>query len=360
MEDKKIKYIEISNYFKEKIENGEMLPGEKLPTEYKVVEKFSVSRHTVRQAFIELEKEGYAHKEKGRGSFCSNIHKNKSERPKMVMVITTYLSDYIFPHIIRGIESVLSQNGYDVLLFTTNNKKEKEAEQLNKLLNYNVVGAIIEPTASATKNINSDCYLKLNKRGIPYVMINAVYENMESSYVIMDDEKVGYLLCKHLLDNGHKRIAGIFKEDDLQGKNRRKGYERALIEYGLEIGKYPIGSFKTFEEKFYPYAFTKNLLRQEDRPSAIVCYNDKIALKVINAIRDLGLKIPENIAVVGCDNDETIASIIDGGITTIDHPKVELGRKAAEVLIEIINKNEKQIKFMYEPKIIIKKSTKLK
>lgn len=359
MEDKKIKYIEISNYFKDRIKNGEMLPGQKLPTEYEIVEKFLVSRHTVRQALMELEKEGYTHKEKGRGSFCSNINKNKNERPKMVMIITTYLSDYIFPHIIRGIESILSKNGYDVLLFTTNSKKEKEAEQLNKLLNYNVVGAIIEPTASATKNVNSDYYLKLNKKGIPYVMINAIYENMDSSYVIMDDEKAGYLLCKHLIENGHKKIAAIFKEDDLQGKNRRLGYERALREAGLEVGKYPIGSFKTFEEDFYPYAFTKNILANENRPSAIVCYNDKIAVQVINATRELGLKIPENISVVGCDNDETIANIIDGGITTIDHPKEELGRKAAEVLIEIIDKKEKQIKFMFEPDIIIKKSTKL-
>lgn len=360
MEDKLLKYIEVSNYFKNKIGNEEIVPGQKLPTEFEMVELFSVSRHTVRQAILELEKDGYIYREKGRGAFCSNISREKNKKPKIVMVITTYLSAYIFPHIIRGIESTLSKNGYDVLLLTTNNKKEIEAEHLTKLFNYNVVGAIIEPTASATKNTNYEYYQKLNKKGIPYVMINAVYDNLEASHVVMDDEKVGYTLGKYIVDIGHKDVSGIFKEDDIQGRNRKKGYEKALKELGISLSQFPSGSFKTFEEEFYPYAFAKNLLSHTQRPTAIVCYNDKIALQVLNAARDLNLKVPEDLSVIGCDNDETIASIIEGGITTINHPKENLGKKAAEVLIEIINGNKKKIEYYYEPQLIIKNSTRLK
>lgn len=360
MEEKLLKYIEVSNYFKNQIENGLILPGQKLPTEFEIVEMFSVSRHTVRQAILELEKDEYIYRKKGVGAFCSNIKNEKNKRPKMVMVITTYLSNYIFPHIIRGIEYALSEKGYEVLLFTTNNNKEKEAEHLVKLLNYNVVGAIIEPTASATKNTNHEYYQKLNKKSIPYIMINAFYDNIDASYVVMDDEKVGYVAAKHIIDMGHKDIAGIFKEDDMQGKNRKKGYERALGEFGIDSNYFPIGRFKTFEEEFYPYAFAKSVLTSSKRPTAIVCYNDRVALHVLNAARDLNLKVPEELSVIGCDNDETISNVIDGGITTINHPKEDLGRKAAESLIEIIEDNSKKIRYAYNPELIIKHSTKLK
>ena len=179
MNNKKVKYIEISDYFKEKIDNGEMKPGEKLPTEYEMVDMFSVSRHTVRQAILELEKDKYIYREKGVGAFCADKEKDAFKNQNMIMVITTYISDYIFPYIIRGIEEILSKKGYGVILFSTKNEKEKEAEQLKKLLNYNIVGAIIEPTTSAIENVNNEYYIELNKKKIPYIMINSAYENLD-------------------------------------------------------------------------------------------------------------------------------------------------------------------------------------
>lgn len=359
MDTKKIKYVEISDYFKNKIDKGEMKPGEKLPTEYDMVEMFSVSRHTVRQAILELEKDKYIYREKGVGAFCADREKDLIKEQNMIMVITTYISDYIFPYIIRGIEEVLSKKGYGVILFSTRNEKEKEAEQLKKLLNYNIVGAIIEPTTSATENVNSEYYIELNKKKIPYIMINSAYENLNQSYVVINDEKGGYLACKHLLELGHKKIAAVFKEDDSQGIKRRSGYINALEEYGIELDKTLIGSYKTFEEDFYPYAFIKNLLSKGDnRPTAVVSYNDKIAVQIVSAARELGLRIPEDLSIVGYDNEQIISNIINGGLTTIDHPKEELGKLVATELINIIEGKNENFNYIYEPKLIIKNSTK--
>ena len=277
----------------------------------------------------------------------------------MIMVITTYISDYIFPYIIRGIEEILSQKGYGVILFSTRNEKEKEAEQLKKLLNYNIVGAIIEPTTSAIENVNSEYYMELNKKKIPYIMINSFYEGLNKSYVDIDDEKGGYLACKHLIDLGHKKIAAVFKEDDSQGIKRKNGYIKALEECNIDFDKTLVGSYKTFEEDFYPYAFVKNLLSKgQDRPTAVVAYNDKIAVQIISAARELGLKIPEDLSIVGYDNEQIIASIINGGLTTIDHPKEELGKLVAKELLNIIEGEKESFSYTYEPKLIIKKSTK--
>ena len=188
-------------------------------------------------------------------------------------------------------------------------------------------------------------------------MINATYDKEGQSYVLMNDEKGSYMLSDYLIKLGHKKIAGIFKEDDIQGLERKKGYIKALKENNIEIDSTIIGDFKTYEEDFYIYAFTKSLLLREDRPTAIVCYNDKIAVKVIKVAKELNLDIPKDLSIVGYDNDETISEVLDCGITTINHPKEDMGRKAAEILLSLINKEKDLVQYVYDPEIIIKEST---
>ena len=358
MAEKTIKYIEIFEFYRDKILNGEMKYSEKLPTEQEIGDMFSVSRHTVRQSILELEKQGYIYREKSKGAFVEKLVKEKRRNNKMIIVITTYLSEYIFPFLIKGIDEVLSKNGYDILLLSTNNDKEKESEQLKKLLEYDVVGAIIEPTASALGNTNIEYYEAIARNNIPYLMINAAYDKNEQSYVAIDDEKGGYKICKYLIDLGHKKIAGLFKEDDIQGIERKNGYLKALEENNIEIDNTIIGRFKTFEEEFYIDGFTRSLLSKEDRPTAIFCYNDKVAMNVIKAARELGIRIPEDLSVVGYDNDETISAALDCGITTISHPKEELGRKAAEMLLSLINGEKEKVSYIFEPEIAEKNSVK--
>ena len=353
MAEKTIKYIEIFEFYRDKILNGEMKYSEKLPTEQEIGDMFSVSRHTVRQSILELEKQGYIYREKSKGAFVEKLVKEKRRNNKMIIVITTYLSEYIFPFLIKGIDEVLSKNGYDILLLSTNNDKEKESEQLKKLLEYDVVGAIIEPTASALGNTNIEYYEAIARNNIPYLMINAAYDKKEQSYVAIDDEKGGYLI-----NLGHKKIAGLFKEDDVQGIERKNGYLKALEENNIEIDSTIIGKFKTFEEEFYIDGFTRSLLSKEDKPTAIFCYNDKVAMNVVKVAKELGVRIPEDLSVVGYDNDETISAALDWGITTISHPKEELGRKAAEMLLSLINGEKEKVSYVFEPEIAIKNSVK--
>lgn len=354
--EKVIKYIEIFEYYKNKIINKEMIYKERLPTEQEIGEIFSVSRHTVRQAILELEREGYIYRERSKGAFVENIKENK--KSKMIIVITTYVSEYIFPFLITGIEEVLSQRGYDILLLSTNNDKEKEKEQLKKLLKYDVVGAIIEPTTSALGNTNIEYYEEISNNNIPYLMINAAYEKDKQSYIAMDDEKGGYIICKYLIDSGHKKIAGLFKEDDIQGIERKSGYLKALEENNIKIDSTIIGGFKTFEEDFYISGFITSLLSKSDRPTAVVCYNDKVAMNVIKIAKKIGINVPEDLSVVGYDNDDTISAALDCGITTILHPKEELGRKAAEMLLALIEKDIDKVSYVFEPKLKIKNSVK--
>lgn len=353
--DKLPKYMQIAQYFKKEIEEGKISPGEKLLSENEMVEKFKVSRHTIRQALMELEKEKYIFREQGKGTFCSNIKTEDSTKKKTIAVLTTYISNYIFPSIISGIEEVLSSLGYSLLLFNTNNEKVKEGECLKKIMEYEVVGLIVEPTMSALENINLKYYEMLNDKNIPYIMINASYEGLDSPRVVMDDVEGGYVLTKYLLQLGHRNIAGIFKDDDMQGVNRRKGYEKALSEFNITIDNSNICRYETKEDKFSPYEFAINLLSGIEKPTAIVCYNDQVAMHVLQAVRDQGLSVPEDISVVSYD-DSYLSTATEVKLTTVRHPKDEMGRRAARLLVGMIEGRIEKPYYVYRPELIVRSS----
>ncbi|MEW5785134.1 MAG: GntR family transcriptional regulator [Bacillota bacterium] len=338
---------------KDKITKGHITPGEQLPSENTLARQFKLSRHTVRQALGELENERWIFREQGRGTFCAP--QREKVNGKTLAVLTTYISDYIFPTIIQGIEEVISSSGYTLVLVNTNNDKKKEAQCMENLISQDIQGMIVEPTKSAGENINLDYYKELDKREIPYLMLHAVYPELDPAYIIMDDEKGGYLAAKYLLQLGHRRIAGLFKSDDIQGIKRQDGFLSALNEYGIEIPGDLLGNYETERLFSFPYQFTANLLRKNPQPSAIVCYNDQIAMQVLEAVRDRGLKIPEDISVIGYD-DSNLAVASEVKLTSIKHPKAEMGRQAGRFLIDMLEGRIKKPRLTYQPELVVRSS----
>ena len=113
--DKRLKYYDLMEQLHGKIMSGEIRPGEKLPSENELSAEYGVSRQTVRKALQILQNEGYIYAEHGRGTFCSEMLRHTTPS-KNIAVVTTYLSDYIFPRIVQGIDQVLTENGYSILL----------------------------------------------------------------------------------------------------------------------------------------------------------------------------------------------------------------------------------------------------
>ncbi|MBM6614507.1 GntR family transcriptional regulator [Desemzia sp. RIT804] len=352
------KYIIIKNEIKQLILNGEYEVSSKIPSEAELKDKFNVSRHTIRQSIAELVNEGYLKKEQGSGTYVSNQYRleQKDTSQKTIGVITTYLSDYIFPSIIRGIEDVLSKKGYALLLSSTQNNVENEKRSLEMMLEKRVDGLIIEPTKSANLNPNLNYYLGIQERGIPYVSINASYEELEAPEIRMDDRLASEKLTSHLLDLGHTRICMVTKTDDLQGKERMKGFVRAYS----KINKAFDGNLMiTFDTESIENLTKKidRVLQLDNSPTAFVCYNDQIAVKVIERIQAIGKKIPQDISIVSHDNS-FLSTATDVKLTSINHPKDQLGRDAANWIIQAIEKNSfKQDSIIYEPKLITRSST---
>lgn len=345
-------YQQIKDYFVDKIENEEIMTGELLPSENQISKDFDVSRHTVRQAFSMLENEGYIKREQGRGTVC--LGKKEARSNKTIAVLTTYISDYIFPHIINGIEEVLSSKGYTLNLANTNNNREKEAQFLQKFIAQNVSGIIVEPTQSAIDNPNLGYFEEMEQQNIKYIMIHATYSDLDPAFVIMDDQKGGYLATNYLIQLCHRDIAGIFKSDDIQGIERQKGFLKALKDSNITPTDNFIGNYVTENMDYFPYQFTRYIINT-GKPTAIVCYNDQIALRVIDAIKDSGLRIPEDISVVGYD-DSNLATASDVKLTTINHPKKEMGKQVANFLLDMLGKNNYKPQHVYEPELIVRTS----
>ena len=330
------KYLQLCVNIIDAVKAGAYTSGDKLPTELELAEKYSVSRQTVRQALEKLEGDGFIKKVQGSGSYITDAGA-KIKKTMRIAVITTYISTYIFPSILRGIEEVATSNHYSLMLSASNNSFARERKLLHNISVNSVDGIIVEGTKTALPNPNLTFYKELASKNIPLVFFNGYYpellegEHDKIAYVVTEDYWGAYNLTAELIRSGHSLICGIFKSDDIQGIRRFSGYIDAMTEKDIGINDECIIWFNT-ETKF----MLEQQLYQSQAVmecTAIVCYNDEAAAQVL-AFLD---KTPGRV---------TALRSFDGSIcpqqTCIDfkscvHPKESLGRIAANKLFEIIN-----------------------
>ena len=357
-ENGKTKYYTLMEELKQAIMSGSIKPGEKLPSENELSDRYHISRHTVRKALSILINEGYIEAEHGRGTFCSQ-RMGHMKNSRNVAVVTTYISDYIFPRMIQGMDKVLTENGYSIILKNTANSRTKEERVLEDILTKDIEGLIIEPSKSQIYCKHTNLYAMLDQYEIPYVFIQGVYSQMiDKPHILMDDCKGGYMVTKHLIDAGHRKILGIFKADDFQGKERHKGYVKALQEAGIAYDPDMVVWFHTEDRKTKPAMMMELFLEQKVEMDAVVCYNDQIAIEVIRCLQRNGLRVPEDISVTGYDNSVIAEGTV--GLTTITHPQEKLGEMAAELLLEKIRKvpeEKSRIPRLIQPELIVRGST---
>lgn len=356
-ENGKPKYFTLMEELKEEIISGRIQPGEKLPSENQFTVQYSLSRHTVRKALSLLEQEGYIEACHGKGTFCSEKMRHM-KKSRNIAVVTTYISDYIFPRLIQGIDNVLSEQGYSIILKNTGNSRQKEAKCLEELLQKDIDGLIIEPSKSQLSCRHPGLYENLEKYQIPYIFIQGIYTEMKDKpHILMDDTRGGYLVTKYLLEQGHRRITGFFKADDIQGIQRHKGYVRALQEAGIPYDPDLVVWFHTEDRRSKPSMMVKEMVKTGSLPHGIVCYNDQIAVQVIESLEDCGLQVPKDISVTGYDN--SLYAQRGTGITTIAHPQERLGEMAAELILEKINgvsEEDSKVERLIQPELIVRGS----
>ena len=338
------KYQSIANALRLEIENGLYSGKQLLPTEQLLCQRFQISRQTVRRALSMLEDEGLITRRQGSGSRLREHAAPEILLNCAVAVVTTYISDYIFPNILQGMERVLAANGSAPLLFATQNQISTERKILQTLLTMKELdGVLVEGSKTALPNPNLDLYQKLIDQGVRLVFINGTYPELAGTpSVLADNFGGGKLLVEYLGGKGHQNIAGIFKNDDMQGTLRYAGYAQTLRNLGLPLEDGQIYWYNTETRRaFYSESFLDSVLESLAGCTAIVCYNDEVAIRVVSHLQKRGVRVPEEMAVVSFDNSQ-YSELAPVRITSLSHGTQNLGELAAKLMLRLLQGEECQ------------------
>lgn len=348
------KYEVIVDYIHKKIEEGSLKPGDRMPSENALKARFSLSRETVRHAMATLENEGIILRVRGSGTY---IKKRRIDDSNRIAVVTTYVDNYIFPPIIKGIEEVLTECGYVMQLSFTNNRFDRERQVLEEIIEKDdVAGIIIEPAMSALPNPNKDLYERIVNRGVSIIFINADYKGIDIPSISLDDELAGYEATKYLIDKGHRKIGALLKMDDSQGHLRFAGFRKAMSERNVPVKDEAILWYDTVDGADFYKLKTRMKERFEDC-TAVLCYNDLAAENLVKIMTDAGKNIPEDLSIIGID-DSVTAMLSPVKLTSYRHPADELGRLAAKNLLLLLNNQSANVSYRFKTQVIERDSVK--
>jgi DNA-binding LacI/PurR family transcriptional regulator len=277
----------------------------------------------------------------------------KSSRTNTIGVIVPEFTHDFFPSAISGIEEMSYRAGYRILLCQSNENYAREVENTNLLMHHRVAG-VIASISQSTKS--SEHFRDLLHRKIPLVFFDRVCEDVVTSKVVLDDAACAFKAVSFLIDKGYKRIAHFAGPKDLAiCKRRFTGYCNALTQAQRPVLDELI-VYGGLHEKD-GYHSMNEILHLSQPPDAIFCINDPVALGAYQRIKEAGLRIPEDFALVGASNDK-ITAMIDPPLTTIDQPAFEMGRRAAELLIDAIEGRITQPEtVILDAELIVRKST---
>ena len=274
----------------------------------------------------------------------------RSKKTHTIGVIVADIANPYFGALVKGVEKEARKRHYSVILLNTDEDYERESEAIQVVLEERVDGIIISPTQKETGTVKN-----LLQLGIPFVLFGRRFSDLETNYVVTDDVHGGFLATEHLISLGHRRIGMINGPIHISSaKERFQGYREALGRYGLKQDQSLVTAGAVTMEDGYEVA--ESLLNKNPRPTAIFAFSDFVSFGVMKAIRKVGLKVPEDISVVGYD-DNQFASCSETPLTTIHIPKEELGINAAKVLKEQFDANQPIKKVELPVDLIVRQST---
>lgn len=251
-----------------------------------------------------------------------------SNRTHMVGLIVPDIASPYFAQLAKEIERRAYAGGYKLLLCNTDNDKIKVGGYVDMLLEYNADGVIVAETALG------GAIDRLLGAGFPIVSINSgLGPEVHSVYV--DNIEGTFLATSHLIERGHTDIAFIGSDNEPGKANHRlDGYMKAMGEHGLAVdyGRIKLGNYQLETGHFY----AQQLLERSRRFTAIVCGNDLIAFGALNALKDNGVRVPDDVSLVGFD-DVYLTTIADPKLTSVRQPVPEISRHAVDVLVKLMN-----------------------
>ncbi len=275
----------------------------------------------------------------------------KGKETKLIGVMVTEITNPFYPLMIKGIEDLALTAGFNILLSTTSDDEKTEYKLIESILDQGVDGVVL----ATIDNSKSKSLELLKKENIPTVLINRAPKNYPGSKIYVDSYKVGSLATEYLLQLGHKKIA-FFGGKRQNTKEREKAFLDVMKSRNLPVpNEWIIDSEYNFEKV---KCITKEIIKNKDRPTAIYAGMDIIAFEVAKAILEEGLRIPEDISIVGSDNIP-FSEDFRVPLTSVDVQAYEIGKRGLKILIDKITNKEEEVQdqVIFDPTLVIRNST---
>ncbi len=255
----------------------------------------------------------------------------KTRRTRALGVVVSHLDDPFWSEVLQGIDAVLHPAGYSLFVSATLRDKRREREVVEELVQRGVDGVIL-----LAPQFNANQYRLLKNYRLPVAIVNN--EGAEDfQYSVFNDDIYGIrLITRHLLDLGHRRIA--FLGNAVGGRTtqmREHGFRQTMEDAGVEVREEYVLMAPTGSPEG-GFEAASCLISQPERPTAVVCYNDHMAIGVYSAVIEAGLCIPDDISVTGFD-DISLCPYLNPPLTTLRQPKYHLGSGAAEILLKLLD-----------------------
>ena len=258
-----------------------------------------------------------------------------------------------FAEIARAVAHTVRPHGYHVVISSFEEDPELEASEIDSLLARQVDGLII---ASSQSPRHLKVFKTIQERKTPYILIDRPIAGLRACFVGVDNRAIGYLATEHLIEKGCGRIAHLHGPEIRISTERREGYRHALVKAGLTPHSPYIVSGGRGDNT--GYQGMRQLLKLKPLPDGVFCYNDPVAIGAMKAILEAGLKLPQDIAVVGAGNVR-YSDVLSVPLTTIDQGTCRIGALAAELLLARIGSKRaiRPQKILIPPKLVEREST---
>jgi DNA-binding LacI/PurR family transcriptional regulator len=350
-----LRYREIKNMLLTEI--GKMNSNDRLPSRTELCKRLETTRMTLDKAMNELVAEGTLFSRKGSGTYVADANGQLPVHKGNWAVIVRDVRRAFYADIVRGVENVAQSYGINVILCNSDCDFDKQEQYIKRLSHSDVSGLIIVPILSQDPRENGRLYSQLAELKVPCVFCNRNGDWLNAPVVTSNDFYGGYIAAKHLLEKGYRNIAYIANRKFRTSVDRCQGYISALMEQGIEVDREIILIEDQDDAPLFGLEMMKKILVLGHKVDGVFCFSNKITQQVYQAIVEAGLRVSDDIGVVGYD-DLDICEKLTPAVTSIAYKNLEVGTKAAEVLYKKINKENMSgfELYLFKPELVVRDS----